>query len=124
MVILIVAFFIDYVLNLAYGKFWNCLLNAKVEFQKEPVTEGQEAFLTETITNQKWLFLPILQVGFQIHKNLWFGDGENTSVSISVIKEIYFRWEVIRKSPGKSPFAVPGGDIMKWKAWNWSPEVL
>lgn len=103
-VILIGAFFIDYVLNLAYGKFWNRLLNAKVEFQKEPVTEGQEAFLTETITNQKWLFLPILQVGFQIHKNLWFGDGENTSVSDQCYKRDIFSVGSYQKITRKIPF--------------------
>lgn len=103
-VILIGAFFIDYVLNLAYGKFWNRLLNAKVEFQKEPVTEGQEAFLAETITNQKWLFLPILQVGFQIHKNLWFGDGENTSVSDQCYKRDIFSVGSYQKITRKIPF--------------------
>lgn len=103
-VILIGAFFIDFILNRAYGKFWDSLLDAKVEFQKEPVTEGQKAFLTETITNQKWLFLPILQVGFQIHKNLWFGDGENTSVSDQCYKRDIFSVGSYQKITRKIPF--------------------
>lgn len=89
-VILIGAFLMNYLLNAAYRQLWNKDLDARVEFQKEPAMEGHEAFLTETITNGKWLFLPLLQVGFQIHRNLRFADGENTSVSDQCYKRDIF----------------------------------
>lgn len=89
-VILIGAFLMNYLLNTAYRQLWKRELDARVEFQREPALEGQEASLTETITNNKWLFLPILQVGFQIHRNLWFADGENTSVSDQCYKRDIF----------------------------------
>ena len=99
-VILIGAFFIHYALDAAYRRFWSRGLDARVEFQKEPVTEGKEAVLTETITNEKWLFLPLLQVGFHIHRNLWFQDGENTSVSDQCYKRGYiFRGKLSEDYP-------------------------
>ena len=53
--------------------------------------EGEEARLTETIANEKRLFLPLLQVGFRVHRDLWFADGENTSVSDQCYKrDIFF----------------------------------
>lgn len=89
-VILIGAFLMSYLLNAAYQQYWKRELDARVEFQKEPAMEGQDAQLTETITNNKWLFLPLLQVGFHIHRNLWFADGENTSVSDQCYKRDIF----------------------------------
>ena len=89
-VILIGAFLMSYLLSAAYQQHWKRELDARVEFQKEPAMEGQDAQLTETITNNKWLFLPLLQVGFHIHRNLWFADGENTSVSDQCYKRDIF----------------------------------
>lgn len=103
-VILIGAFLIMYVLDGAYKRFWNRSLDARVEFQKNPAVEGKEAFLTETITNRKWLFVPMLQVGFQIHRNLWFGDGENTSVSDQCYKRDIFSVGSYQKITRTIPF--------------------
>ena len=80
-VVLIGAFVMNAVLVKSYGHLWEKHLDVRVEFQKEPSLEGRDAILTETIYNRKWLFLPVLQVGFQMHRNLRFADGENTSVS-------------------------------------------
>ena len=80
-VVLIGAFVMNAVLVKIYGHLWEKHLDARVEFQKEPSLEGRDAILTETIYNRKWLFLPVLQVGFQMHRNLRFAAGENTSVS-------------------------------------------
>ena len=89
-VILIGAFLMNYFLELAFQQIWKKNLDARVEFQKEPALEGEQAELTETIVNQKWMFLPVLQVGFQIHRNLIFADGENTSVSDQCYKRDIF----------------------------------
>lgn len=89
-VIVIGTFLMNYLLGEVYHHLWKRDLDAKVEFQREPAMEGRKACLTETITNQKWLFLPLLQVGFQIHRNLEFADGENTSVSDQCYKRDIF----------------------------------
>ena len=88
-VIVIGALVMNYALVKIYGHLWGKNLDAQVEFQKEPSLEGRDAMLTETIYNRKWLFLPVLQVGFQMHRNLWFADGENTSVSDQCYKMRY-----------------------------------
>lgn len=103
-VILIGAFLMNYVLVNVYGHLWGKNLDAKVEFQQEPALEGREAMLTETIYNRKWLFLPVLQVGFQIHRNLCFADGENTSVSDQCYKRDIFSVGGYQKITRTIPF--------------------
>ena len=110
-VVLIGAFVMNYVLVKIYGHLWEKDLDARVEFQKEPSVEGRDATLTETIYNRKWLFLPVLQVGFQ--------TGKIQVSRISVIREIFFRWAAIRRSPGRSPFNVRNVGIMNSLRWNW-----
>ena len=48
-----------------YEKNWNKRLKVVIRFQTEPVFQGEEGFLTETIENDKRLFLPALQAGFR-----------------------------------------------------------
>lgn len=80
-VILSGAFLIHLFLNLWFRRHWKKFLTVEVKFQESYAYEGKNAKLTETIINGKRMFLPVLQVGFQIHRNLRFEDGENTSVS-------------------------------------------
>lgn len=90
LVILIGAFLISYLIEKIYKKIWDRNLDVKVDFQREPAYAGEEGYLTETITNRKWLFLPVLSVGFQVHRNLVFADGENASVSdLSYKRDIF-----------------------------------
>lgn len=90
LVILIGAFLINALIEHLYSKNWNKELDARVEFQREPAYEGEDALLTETIVNKKRLFLPALSVGFQVHRNLVFADGENASVSdLSYKRDIF-----------------------------------
>ena len=110
-VVLIGAFVMNYVLVKIYGHLWEKDLDARVEFQKEPSVEGRDATLTETIYNRKWLFLPVLQVGLP--------TGKIQVSRISVIREIFFRWAAIRRSPGRSPFNVRNVGIMNSLRWNW-----
>jgi uncharacterized protein (DUF58 family) len=104
LVILIGAFLMNYLLNAAYRQLWKKNLDARVEFQDMPALEGEEAYLTETIRNEKWMFLPLLQVGFQMHRNLWFADGENTSVSDQCYKRDIFSVGGYQKITRKIPF--------------------
>lgn len=103
-VIIIGALVMNYALVKIYGHLWGKNLDAQVEFQKEPSLEGRDAMLTETIYNRKWLFLPVLQVGFQMHRNLWFADGENTSVSDQCYKRDIFSVGGYQKITRTIPF--------------------
>ena len=64
-----------------YEKNWRKRLKAEIRFQRKPVFQGEEGILTEIIENDKILFLPALQAGFAVSRNLSFGQEENTSVS-------------------------------------------
>ena len=86
-----------------YEKNWNKRLKAEIRFQQEPVFQGEQGFLTETIENDKRLFLPALQAGFAVSRNLSFGQEENTSVSDQSYKRDIFsvagRQRIIRQVP-------------------------
>lgn len=86
-----------------YEKNWNKRLKAEIRFQPEPVFQGEQGFLTETIENDKRLFLPALQAGFAVSRNLSFGQEENTSVSDQSYKRDIFsvagRQRIIRQVP-------------------------
>ena len=75
----------------------------EIRFQPEPVFRGEQGFLTETIENDKRLFLPALQAGFAVSRNLSFGQEENTSVSDQSYKRDIFsvagRQRIIRQVP-------------------------
>ncbi len=80
-VIIIGAFLFTMLTDIAYRRLWSKNLEVKIKFEDNSVIEGMESVLTETILNRKWMFLPLLQVGFQTHKNLRFSGEENVSVS-------------------------------------------
>lgn len=80
-VIIIGAFLFSHLVTTVYEHFWSNHLDVIIDFKEEDIIEGNDSELTETIANRKWLFLPILQVGFETHKNLQFGQEENVSVS-------------------------------------------
>lgn len=103
-VILLGAFLINYLLDACFRSLWAKNLTVQVQFQDQPVMEGQEARLTETIANEKRLFLPLLQVGFQVHRDLWFADGENTSVSDQCYKRDVFSVGGYQKITRTIPF--------------------
>lgn len=103
-VILLGAFLINYLLDACFRSFWARNLTVRVRFQDQPVMEGQEARLTETIANEKRLFLPLLQVGFRVHRDLWFADGENTSVSDQCYKRDVFSVGGYQKITRTIPF--------------------
>lgn len=102
--ILIGAFLMSPLLERLYSSLWKKGLEADVRFQNEPSLEGQEAVLTETISNRKWLFLPILQVGFQLHRNLKFAEDENASVSDQNYKRDIFSVGAYQKITRTIPF--------------------
>lgn len=75
------AFFAVWLLEKIYQKNWSNGLTVSIKFQSEPVFEGKKASLTETIENRSWMFMPVLQVGFRVDRNLKFPEEENAAVS-------------------------------------------
>lgn len=73
-----------------YGRYWDEGLSAEVSFQSEPVFEGEEALLTEVVTNRKYLPLPAVHVKFQTDRKLQYKQQENASVSDKCYKHDIF----------------------------------
>ena len=93
----------QFLAGIYYEKNWRKGLKVEVHFQGEPIFQGEEGFLTEIIENAKRLFLPTLQAGFAVSRNLSFGQEENTSVSDQSYKRDIFsvmgRQRIIRQVP-------------------------
>ncbi|MBO4391311.1 MAG: DUF58 domain-containing protein [Lachnospiraceae bacterium] len=66
-----------------YTKYWDDRLTAVIRFQKDPVFEGEEASLTETVSNAKWLPLSTLHVKFQISTALRYRNETTENVAVS-----------------------------------------
>ena len=103
-VIIIGAFLFSALVTYVYRKLWSENLEVAVNFTEEAVIEGRDSELTEIISNRKWLFLPMLQVGFETHKNLRFGQEENVSVSDLCYKRDIFSVGGYQKITRTIPF--------------------
>ena len=64
-----------------FNRYWEKGLSAKLSFDNEAVTEGDEAGLTEVITNRNFIPLHILQVNVQTDVGLLFKDTTNATVT-------------------------------------------
>ena len=103
-VIIVGAFLFSFLITTVYRQLWSKNLEMSVDFTEEAVVEGMDSELTETIYNRKWLFLPMLQVGFETHKNLRFGQEENVSVSDLCYKRDIFSVGGYQKVTRTIPF--------------------
>jgi Uncharacterized conserved protein (some members contain a von Willebrand factor type A (vWA) domain) len=65
-------------------------LSAEISLSDENAIEGQEVSLIETVTNQKWLPLPIIQVKFMTSKDFAFADNNNSKIS-----DQYYRNDIL-----------------------------
>lgn len=90
LLILLGAALVQLLAETYYRKNWDKKLKVSLRFQASSIWEGEESLLTETIENEKRLFLPMLQVGFGVSRNLYFGQEENTSVSDKSYKRDIF----------------------------------
>lgn len=102
--IIIGALLASYIVTICYQKIWDKNLEIYVKFNEEAAQQGMDSELTETIVNHKWLFLPMLQVGFETHKSLQFGEGENVSVSDLCYKQDVFSVGGYQKITRTIPF--------------------
>ena len=64
LLILLGAALVQLLAETYYRKNWDKKLKVSLRFQASSIWEGEESLLTETIENEKRLFLPMLQVGF------------------------------------------------------------
>ena len=90
-----------------FNRYWQRGLMAELSFDQEAVTEGDEASLTEVITNRNFIPLHILQVNFQTDVGLFFKDTTNASVTdrVNVIDVFSLRfYEKITRNLLKKPY--------------------
>lgn len=99
------ALFVYWLQDRIYRKYWDRKLSASVEFQKEPVYEGQTAYMTETVANAGHLPLVMLHMKFQTDRKLQYTKEEHASVSDKCYKHDIFTLmpmkKVIRTMPVK-----------------------
>ncbi len=80
-----------FVLEKVYAMLWYQNLSVDVSFNKKEVACGEELILIEEVANDKKLPLPMINVKFQLDKNLVFGAEEkNSRVSDKVYKNDVF----------------------------------
>lgn len=84
-----------------WGKFWSRGLTISLSFAQPAVTEGDNAFLKEIITNNKFLPLPVLHVKFQMGRELVFTDSANSRITDQNYRNDIFScmpWQEIRRT--------------------------
>lgn len=91
------AAFIYFLQIYIYQKFWYKNLTASVTFTEHVITEHETGELVETITNQKWLPLPMLRVQFETDRHLEFLEENNLSVSDRCYKNDIFSLMMYQK---------------------------
>lgn len=64
-----------------YRHYWNRNLLVHINFSEEYTIEGEELILFETVTNKKFLPLPIMKVKFMTSKYLSFIDTNNSNIT-------------------------------------------
>lgn len=72
-----------------YKKMWNKNLDIRISYEKDNCTEGEINTLTEIITNNKLIPIPILHVKFNTPKSFLFKHEENSSVT-----DYYYRDDI------------------------------
>lgn len=102
---LIVAAFTAWLLWFLSGvfleKFWAKGLQVSLSFLQRAVVEGEQASLKETITNNKFLPLPLLHVKFQMGRELMFLDSKNSNITDQNYRSDLFScmpWQEIRRT--------------------------
>lgn len=64
-----------------YSKHWNDKLTATVYFETEYINEGEEGHICEELVNDKFLPLPVVNVKFELDKNIHYSESKNTIVT-------------------------------------------
>ena len=83
---------------------WNKNLDVLIRFDRDYVFCGDNANLVETIVNNKYLPLPVLEVGFDMSRFLVFSSEENSSVSDMTYRRDIFTASVKQRITRTLPF--------------------
>ena len=89
LVVFICAFFFLWVQGFLFKKYWSRNLDVTISIKNTECTAGEENILTEVITNNKCLPLPLLHVKFNTPKSFRFENEENSSVT-----DFYYRDDI------------------------------
>ncbi len=87
--------------GLLYRRLWARGLTARLSFVQRAVTEGDNGQLKETITNRKFLPLPVLHVKFQMGRHLVFTGSNNFKITDQNYRSDIFScmpWQEIRRT--------------------------
>lgn len=100
-VILILVLLLVLVQGMFWNKFWARDLGVNLHFADHGVTEGEDSSLIETITNRKWLPVPVLHVKFQMGRELVFSNSKNFKITDQNYRSDIFScmpWQEIRRT--------------------------
>lgn len=75
--------------RMLFSKLWNKNLEVSLHFEDTVVREGMQTHLIETITNQKWLPLPILHAKMALPRSFRFPITNNSAVT-----DCYYRNDI------------------------------
>ena len=101
LVILILVLLLILFQGVFWNKFWARELTVDLHFADHGVTEGEDSSLIETITNRKWLPVPVLHVKFQMGRELVFSNSKNFKITDQNYRSDIFScmpWQKIRRS--------------------------
>ena len=101
LVILILVLLLILFQGVFWNKFWARELTVDLHFADYGVTEGEDSSLIETITNRKWLPIPVLHVKFQMGRELVFSNSKNFKITDQNYRSDIFScmpWQKIRRS--------------------------
>ena len=87
---LAVIFITIFLLNRFYRKNWSENLSVTLSFSSKEVYETDTVFLEEVIKNKKIVPVPILEVDFNLSRNLRFKNKENNIVSDKLYRRDIF----------------------------------
>lgn len=101
LLVLVILFFVQ---KLVFRNQWNKNLDIRIEFDRDYVFCGEDANLVETIVNNKYLPLPVLEVGFDMSRHLAFRAEENSMVSDMTYRRDIFTASVKQRITRTLPF--------------------
>ncbi len=87
-----------------FRRFWDKNLDVRIEFDRDYVFCGEDANLLETIVNNKYLPLPVLEVGFDMSRALAFREEDNSTVSDMTYRRDIFTASVKQRITRTLPF--------------------
>lgn len=90
--------------KITYERYWDNNLSVELNFSDKHAFEGESLTLSETITNRKFLPLPWLTVKFQVSRNLYFNDTNNTVITDYLYRNDLFSIMMYQKINRRLPF--------------------